>query len=157
MLVRSFLIPFRFWFLTTSHKPHDVALRVGTVCWSDLCLMALWHLQPFSLGPLNLGTLSVAYHVMLLAYGSARSLLFGLVSLLALPWVPCTCVCLDCSHINSAPFSHRPSNNLLVSLKNLSRKLQPVAFHGGYLNYQARDSRKGWFNQHSQRPHLYWL
>ena len=52
---------------------------------------------------------------------------------------------------------YRPTLNLLVSLKNLSRKLQPVAFHGGYLNYQARDSRKGLLNQHSQRPHLFWL
>lgn len=50
-----------------------------------------------------------------------------------------------------------PTFNLQVFLNGLSRKLQPVAFHGGYLHYQARESRKGLLNQHSQRPTLFWL
>ena len=52
---------------------------------------------------------------------------------------------------------YRPTLNLQVFLNGLSRKLQPVFSYGGYLNYQARESRKGLLNQHSQRPTLYWL
>jgi hypothetical protein len=50
-----------------------------------------------------------------------------------------------------------PTFNLQVFLNGLSRKLQPVFSYGGYLNYQARESRKGLLNQHSQRPTLFWL
>ena len=47
-----------------------------------------------------------------------------------------------------------PTFNLQVFLNGLSRKLQPVFSYGGYLHYQARESRKGLLNQHSQRPTL---
>ena len=47
-----------------------------------------------------------------------------------------------------------PTFNLQVFLNGLSRKLQPVFSYGSYLNYQARESRKGLLNQHSQRPTL---
>ena len=50
-----------------------------------------------------------------------------------------------------------PTFNLQVFLNGLSRKLQPVLSYGGYLHYQARESRKGLLNQHSQRPTLFWL
>ena len=52
---------------------------------------------------------------------------------------------------------YRPTFNLQVLLNGLSRKLQPVFMYGLYLNYRARVSRKGFLNQHSQRPTLYWL
>jgi hypothetical protein len=52
---------------------------------------------------------------------------------------------------------YRPTLNLQVLLNGLSRKLQPVPKYSGYLNYQARVSRKGLLNQHSQRPTLFWL
>ena len=50
-----------------------------------------------------------------------------------------------------------PTFNLQVFLNGLSRKLQPVLIYGWELHYQARESRKGLLNQHSQRPTLFWL
>ena len=50
-----------------------------------------------------------------------------------------------------------PTFNLQVFLNGLSRKIQPVFMYSGYLNYQARESRKGLLNQHSQRHTLFWL